>query len=127
MEVSTTPCKVIAAPDKFWKPYHDDKYDSNSSELDYFHICNNMLLWCQDHYEESQEDSQWIWYFLIGKCNIDTCFGSEIQNRGSNFSFLGYHFFALFDLNSCSELFCDFGSELYIEFASLNVLDLGLE
>ena len=55
MEVSTTPGEASAAPDDFWEPYDDEEYDSSSSEVDYFPIYNDGLLWHQDEYEEGEE------------------------------------------------------------------------
>ena len=56
MEVSTTPCEASAAPDNFWKLYDDEEYDSSSSEVDYFPIYNDDLLWHQEDGEESDEN-----------------------------------------------------------------------
>ena len=63
MEVSTTPCEASAAPDDFWEPYDDEEYDSSSSEVDYFPIYNDGLLWHQEDDEESKENWERIWYF----------------------------------------------------------------
>ena len=56
MQVSTTPCQASAAPDDFWELYDDVQYDSSSSEVDYFPIYNNDLLWHQEDGEESDEN-----------------------------------------------------------------------
>ena len=56
MEVSTTPCEASAAPDDFWEPYDNEEYDSSSSEVDYFRIYNDDLLWHQEDGEESDEN-----------------------------------------------------------------------
>ena len=56
VEVSTTPCEASAAPDDFWEPYDDKEYDSSSSEVDYFPIYNDDLLWHQEDGEESDEN-----------------------------------------------------------------------
>ena len=48
MAVSTTPCEVSTAPDDIWEPYDDEEYDSSSSEVDYFSIYNDGLLWHQE-------------------------------------------------------------------------------
>ena len=63
MEVSTTPCEASAAPDDFWEPYDDEEYDSSSSEVDYFPIYNDGLLWHQENDKESEENWERIWYF----------------------------------------------------------------
>ena len=60
MEVATTPWEASAAPDDFWKPYDDEEYDSSSSEVDYFPIYNDGLLWHQEDIEESEENSERI-------------------------------------------------------------------
>ena len=60
MEVSTTPCEASAAPDDYWETYHDEEYDSSSSEVDYFPIYNDDLLWHQEDSEESDENSERI-------------------------------------------------------------------
>ena len=56
VEVSTTPCEASAAPDQFWEPNDDEEYDSSSSEVDYFPIYNDDLLWHQEDGEESDEN-----------------------------------------------------------------------
>jgi len=55
MEVSSTPCTANYCPDNLWKPYDNEKYDSSSSEQDYFPTDDDSLLW---HTEESAEDSE---------------------------------------------------------------------
>ena len=56
MEVSTTPCEASAAHNDFWEPNDDEKYDSSSSEVHYFPIYNDDLLWYQEDGEESDEN-----------------------------------------------------------------------
>ena len=56
MEVSTTPCEASPAPDNFSEPYHNEEYDSSSSEVDYFSIYNDDLLWHQEDGKESDEN-----------------------------------------------------------------------
>ena len=57
MEVSTTLCEASTGTDDFWEPYDDEKYNSRSSEVDYFPIYNDDLLWHQDNDEEN--DKNW--------------------------------------------------------------------
>src|SRR5438270_1558973 len=45
MEVSTMRCATPTTPDDFWEPYDDEEYDSSSSELEYFPIYQEDLLW----------------------------------------------------------------------------------
>ena len=56
MQVSTTRCEASAAPDDSWEPYDDEEYDSSSSEVDYFPIYNDGLVWHQEDGEESDEN-----------------------------------------------------------------------
>ena len=56
IEVSTTPCEARAAPNDLWEPYDDEEYDSSSSEVVYFPIYNDDLLWHQADSEESDEN-----------------------------------------------------------------------
>jgi len=56
MEVSTTPCEASAAPNDFWEPYDDEEYDSSSSEVDYFPIYNDGLLWHREDSEIADDD-----------------------------------------------------------------------
>ena len=60
MEVYTTPCEASAGPDDYWEPYEDEEDDSSSSEVDYFPIYNDDLLWHQEDGEESDENSERI-------------------------------------------------------------------
>ena len=60
MEVSTILCKASAVPDDFWEPYDDEEHDSSSSEVDYFPIYNDDLLWHQEDGEESDENRERI-------------------------------------------------------------------
>ena len=56
MEVSTRPGEASAAPDDFWELYDDEEYDSSSSEVDYFPIYNDELLWHQEDSDGSVEN-----------------------------------------------------------------------
>ena len=110
MEVSTTACEARAAPDDFWDPCDDEEYDSSSSEVDYFPIYNDDLLWHQEDGEESDENWEGIWYFKMRECNMDTCSSSFIQSRAIDFHLFKLRVLALLDLISWPELFSDSGS-----------------
>ena len=58
---------------------------------------------------------------------MDTCSGSCIQSGAMDFICLSYDYFALLDLISCPELFSDSCSQYYVQFALLDVLDLGFQ
>ena len=58
MEVFTIPCEASAVPDDFLEPCNDEEYDSSSSEVDYFPIYNDDLLWHQEDGVESDEN--WV-------------------------------------------------------------------
>ena len=56
---------------------------------------------------------------------MGTCSGSCIQSGAMDFICVSYYYFALLDLISCPELFSDSGSQYYVLFAWLDVLDVG--
>ena len=56
IEVSTTPADASVAPNNYWEPYDNEEYDSSSSEVDYFPICDDGLLWHRDEDEEDEEN-----------------------------------------------------------------------
>ena len=116
MEVPRIPCEASAAPDDFWEPYQDDdkEYDCSSSEVDYFPIYNDDLLWHQEDGEESDENWERIWYLKMRECNMDRGSGSCIQRGAMDFICLRYDYFVFLDLISYPELFSDSGSSYYV-------------
>jgi len=56
MAVSSTPRTVTDCPDDFWEPYDLEKYDSMSTEQDYFATEDDSLLGHTDDSGENSED-----------------------------------------------------------------------
>ena len=56
LDVSTILGEASAAPDKFLELYDNDEYDSSISEVNYFSIYNDCLLWHLAEFEESEEN-----------------------------------------------------------------------